>query len=190
MRMNDENMLVALDKAVSDTFEQMAFMEVCPVTSDPEANMTPDAGMTGTSQDAASIDGASGSTPETRWVRIHVGHPMEVDLWLGCPVDVLAEVSETVFCGMEFPEGMDVQGDTLAELANMIAGAFLGGLYPDDSDVTVGLPEIGTTGDAPDGTWMDTQTAQGRVMRRYSFDDGRSVRVLIHRESLPIEREK
>lgn len=178
MEWNSELMVAALDQSVSDTFEQMAFMEVCPVSGDARAD--------GISKniDIDTVPDESNNVSEQsiRWARISVANPLDIEFWIGCPAELLAEISETVFSGMEFPPEMDVQGDTLAELANMIAGSFLAHLYPDDSTLMLGLPDVAFKNiPVPESAHSDSKSLKHNVYRRcYALDDERCIKVQIH----------
>jgi hypothetical protein len=110
----------ALDQAVLDTFEHMAFMESTP------------------------IDEATGSNEAFRSVRLGAAAPLACEIALAASDATLGMLAEGLYPGLELTP--ETGNDVLAELLNVIAGRFLAEL--DDSvPIEMGLPS--PVGDEP-----------------------------------------
>jgi len=113
-----EKIDIAVQRAVTDTLENLAFMEVFPV---PEG-LPP------------------GQTEMTAALLFHEPHQGEIRISI--PLTLLADISQTIFGTPT--EGMAVPSprDLLAELLNTVAGRFLIELLPEDQPFRIGLPEL------------------------------------------------
>lgn len=150
----ESDILAALDKAVANAFEQMAFQEV---RREPEPL-------------------AAEEVHPLGWMEIRLLKPFHARLLLGCPEAMIREIAETAFCGAELPDGVDVCADTLAELTNTIAGTFLSHLEPEDASIQVDLPE--RVAPPPGGHAAGAGDAPSAVQAVYMLDDG--TRFAIH----------
>jgi hypothetical protein len=108
----------AVLRVVTDTLENLAFMEAFPVQED-----------------------ISPGQPEmTAALLFHEPHQGEIRIT--CPRSLLVSITETL-CGLP-EEGVSngLLKDVLAEILNTIAGRFLEELLPDDQTFRIGLPEL------------------------------------------------
>lgn len=130
----------AFDHAVPEAFENMAFMEV-----------------------RRADDGDAPVPVDTcRWTIVELLTPIKGAVALTCCDALMAEIAETLFMGMDVPDGTDPKSDALGELANTIAGAVLAELSPENESIRLGLPTTGN-GKCP----ADTTDYV------YELDDGR-----------------
>jgi hypothetical protein len=108
----------AVLRAVTDTLENMAFMEVFPVLED----LSP------------------GQVEMTAALLFH--EPQQGEIRIAMPPALLEKISRTVFGlpaeGAAAPDPKDI----LAEFLNTIAGRFLIELLPADQPFRIGLPEL------------------------------------------------
>jgi hypothetical protein len=113
-----ENIDNAAQRAVTDTLENLAFMEAFPVPED----ISP------------------GQALMTAALLFH--EPQQGEIRIAMPPTLLKKISQTVFGlpaeGTAVPEPKDL----LAELLNTIAGRFLIELLPADLPFRIGLPEL------------------------------------------------
>jgi hypothetical protein len=113
-----ENIDNAVQRAVTDTLENLAFMEAFPVPED----ISP------------------GQALMTAALLFH--EPQQGEIRIAMPPALLEKISQTVFGlpaeGTAVPEPKDL----LAELLNTIAGRFLIELLPADQPFRIGLPEL------------------------------------------------
>jgi len=113
-----ENISNAVQRAVTDTLENLAFMEAFPVPED----ISP------------------GQALMTAALLFH--EPQQGEIRIAMPPALLEKISHTVFGlpaeGTAVPEPKDL----LAELLNTIAGRFLIELLPADQPFRIGLPEL------------------------------------------------
>ncbi|MDY6853020.1 MAG: chemotaxis protein CheX [Thermodesulfobacteriota bacterium] len=119
----NENLAEKIFEAVAETFENMAFMEAVPVSSD-------------------DVEPSSDST--LLWSRIAVLQPVEGELTLLASEGLAGEITEAIFGETdEDASPDDMAFDALAELINTIAGRLMAELIPQDQAFELGLPETG-----------------------------------------------
>lgn len=116
-----ETVTQTLFQAVTETLENMAFVDVLPEPA-PE---------NGEDQQGERL---------TASLLIH--DPVQGELRLDMPVPLLRALGETVFAMPAEELGESVPKDLLAEILNTIAGVFLTRLLPQDQPYRLGLPEL------------------------------------------------
>lgn len=124
------NLTDAITNAVSDTLENLAFMEVMPV---PDAGDTP--------REEALLAAA-----------LLIYEPYRGEIRLELPRPLLEEIFQTVFGLLEEETGPDLN-DLLAELLNTIAGRMLIELLPANQPFQFGLPVLNPAADCAMDTW-------------------------------------
>lgn len=131
----------AFDDAVTETFETMAFMEI------------------------RRADGDANPEPDGTWHYTAVGlvTPVTGKVVIVCSEDILSEIADTLFGGIDFPPEAEPTADALAEITNIVAGGVLARLAPENVAIKVGLPESGQ-GEYPHEV----------VYLTYELDDGRT----------------
>lgn len=111
----------AMIDAVRQTLENMVFMEVA------EQRGTP----------------TEIPAEELTWTSLLVNDPIQGELYLALPAELLKKITGNVF-GLAEEEVTSSQGyDILNELLNTIAGLFLTNLLPGEQEYNIGLPSLG-----------------------------------------------
>ncbi len=119
--LQDNALYKAMLIAVCQTFENMAFVEVTEQAEDFPLQMP----------------------GETAWVSILINDPVQGEIRLSIPQNLLVEMTANMF-GIEREEVNENQKqDIIAELLNTLAGLFMTQLLPDDQTYKLGLPEHG-----------------------------------------------
>ena len=105
-------------QAVSETIENLAFLEVTPSPTGPEADES------------------------CLWVDMLVHDPVQGEFRLTLPAALLGQIGEALFGtpAAEIPEASQL--DLLAELLNTIAGRFLSEILPPETSFKLGLPAL------------------------------------------------
>lgn len=112
----------AMFDAVSQTFENMAFVEV-------------------TEQPQDSPNKLGETAP---WVSMLIHDPFQGEIRLALTASLLRELTANMF-GLETEEiTQSQQEDIIAEILNTLTGLFMSALLPDDQTYQLGLPEHGT----------------------------------------------
>ena len=111
----------ALDQAVAETFEAMAFLEVRR-----EAGAAPAAGR-----------------QECRWAAVTIETPFRAELLLACCQDLLGEIAQCLHGERAAAEPDAIMSDIVAEMINVIAGRAAGLTAPSGMAVAVSLPRRG-----------------------------------------------
>jgi CheY-specific phosphatase CheX len=110
----------AVQEAVAETMESIAFMEAIPMEEDP-AEMQ--------------ADDLLGS-----W--IEVKHPIQAGLTLLVPQELAMEITRSIYGVDEEVVFSEAEArDTLAELVNIVAGRLMSKITPSDLTFELGLPE-------------------------------------------------
>jgi CheY-specific phosphatase CheX len=126
MPYRETHLYQAMFNAVSQTFENMAFVEVI---EQPENNRKK----------------INGPVP---WVSMLIHDPFQGEIRLAITTSLLRELTANMF-GLEADEiTQSQQEDIIAEILNTLTGLFMTALLPDDQTYQLGLPEHGT-GDFP-----------------------------------------
>ncbi len=119
--MGEQSMYNAMMTAVSQTLENMAFMEVME-HFDPDYEIP---------------------AQETVWTSLLINDPVQGEIRLAMSGALLKKLSCNIF-GIDEEELTESQmNDILNEIVNTVAGLFMTNLLPDDQQYKLGLPEIG-----------------------------------------------
>ena len=111
----------AMFSAVSQTLENMAFVEVTAQPEDTPKNL--------------------GAT--VNWVSMLIHDPFQGEIRLAMSASLLRELTANMF-GLETDEvSQSQQQDIIAEILNTLTGLFMTALLPDDQTYQLGLPEHG-----------------------------------------------
>jgi len=105
-------------RAVGESIENMAFMEVTHGTEAP--------------------------TGEVSWASISIDDPIRDRLYLGIPLPLLRQLTGSVFGLDEAELTEQMLRDTLAELLNTLGGVLFTRILPPQVTYQLGLPEHGT----------------------------------------------
>jgi CheY-specific phosphatase CheX len=117
-----EFLFETMTRALAETLESMAFMEVTAGLSDEEAPYD----------------------DELLWSGIDVAAPFQGRITLVMPQGLALEMTETMFGFGEIETPLeDLARDTLAEIINTLAGRLMAGIVPEDQTFELGLPETG-----------------------------------------------
>ena len=121
-----ENLDLALQSAVTETIENMAFMEVL---------LNPD----------AQWDPASEATLIGRQQMVE---PLQCEMQLIIPNKLIGSITDVVHSLSDSEFKDDILQDVLAEILNTIAGRFFSAILPDEQAFQMGLPTVNTEKDA------------------------------------------
>lgn len=111
----------AMKNAVSQTFENMAFMEVIE-HYDQEFTLPQD---------------------DLAWASLVIKDPVQGEIRMALPASALAQLTATIFALEPSEVDENKSRDILHELLNTIAGLFMTKLLPENQTFDIGLPESG-----------------------------------------------
>ena len=111
----------AMKNAVSQTFENMAFMEVIE-HFDQEFTLPQD---------------------DLAWASLVIKDPVQGEIRLALPASSLSQLTATIFALDPSEVDESKSKDILHELLNTIAGLFMTKLLPENQTFDIGLPESG-----------------------------------------------
>lgn len=133
--MMNRNIDELVHKAIAVTLENMAFMEVLPQSEEP----------------------AAGEEDENLTARLLVLDPMQAEMILTLPNQLLRNIIDVVHAFPEEEVVEQIQDDMLGELLNTVAGRLLNDFLPGDQTYQLGLPEVSQDRpdlcDGPGKTW-------------------------------------
>ncbi|ABA88453.1 hypothetical protein Pcar_1204 [Syntrophotalea carbinolica DSM 2380] len=122
-------------QSIAVTLENMAFMEVLPMTEEAEAKK---------GEDAMSA-------------RLLVLDPLQAEMTLTLPVNLLQNIIDVVHAFPDDDVAEQIRTDMLGELLNTVAGRLLNDFLPENQAYRLGLPEMGQerpeSCDGPTKTW-------------------------------------
>ncbi len=110
-------------EAVSETFGNMAFLDVAPV------------------QDATLPE----DVQQVIWAKLLIHDPIQSEMMLYIPESALSTIAKSIYAIPEDELSSQIKIDCIAELLNTIAGRFLTDILPADRSFQLGLPETGET---------------------------------------------
>lgn len=116
--MTNDNWAACMAQAVSETVENLAFLEVTASPTALEAD------------------------ENTLRVEMLVHDPVQGEFRLTLPAQLLAQITETLYGQPAAAIPQATQIDLLAELLNTIAGRFLSELLPPETSFKLGLPTL------------------------------------------------
>lgn len=120
--MDREELKGDLYEALRDTLETMAFAEVLPANNDSLMQLADDS--------------------QVIWSKVGIHSARLSGIELVVPAELAAELADTMYAGLA-PEDAGTVQDTLAELANTLAGKFMLGLGSDVGDFFLDVPVSG-----------------------------------------------
>jgi hypothetical protein len=112
---------VGMLNAVTETLENMAFMEVLAGSENSDTQLS------------RAVMSAG----------LLVNDPVQWEIKLHMPKTLLLKIAEAVYPMLQEETSDNLLNDLLAEILNTIAGLFLGEILPQDQTFTLGLPETG-----------------------------------------------
>lgn len=113
-----EKINIAVQRAVAETLENLAFMEAFPVSESPL------------------------SCPGEMTAALHFHEPTQGEIRISIPPTLLENISQNVFGLPSEDVSVPESKDLLAELLNTIAGRFFIELLPKEQPFRIGLPEL------------------------------------------------
>jgi hypothetical protein len=123
-------------QSVAVTLENMAFMEVLPLTDETDSGI-----------------GASSMS-----ARLLVLDPLQAEMILTLPIQLLRNIIDVVHAFPEEDVLEQIQADMLGELLNTVAGRLLNDFIPGNQSYRLGLPEVSEDRpvfcDGPSKTWI------------------------------------
>lgn len=111
----------AMKNAVSQTFENMAFLEVID-HYDQEFTLSPE---------------------DLAWASLVIKDPVQGEIRLALPASALTQLTATIFALDPSEVDESKKKDILHELLNTVAGLFMTKLLPEHQTFDIGLPESG-----------------------------------------------
>lgn len=110
-----------LPRIVSETFEGMAFLDVCMVCDPP-----------------VDLDNI-----EWLWAKVEMNAPLTGNIYVVLPAELAEAIAYQIHGEIEKQLLDQIVADSLGEIANTIAGGLLGLLTPQTGSLSLGLPDTG-----------------------------------------------
>ena len=119
--MENQNIVMAVEKTVVKTMEEMSFIVFCP---------------------SEEVSLPVGSSYYPRKVFLQTNYPLSADFILVMPDDLLKEITCSIY-GIELEElTVDKENDVLAEILNTISGSVIKNLIPPEFTYDLGIPML------------------------------------------------
>jgi hypothetical protein len=120
-RMENQNIVLAVEKAVMETMEEMTFIVFCPSKE-------------------ASLPAGSSYYPRKVFLQTH--YPLTADFILVLPDELLKEITCSIY-GIELEElTIEQENDVLSEILNTISGGVIKNLIPPEFTYDLGIPML------------------------------------------------
>lgn len=121
MKLERSRISPLLEKAISATFEGMAFLELAPAPSRPPLEQ---------------------SGPWI-WAAVRTAAPFTGKIAFYCPLSAAEEITLSMYGSVEGGDLKQTVKDSVGEVANTLAGRLISDLIPPQAAMTLMIPEVG-----------------------------------------------